>query len=130
MRSISVLLYGALAFCAACSRRAPQPGPNAGPPAVVVASAAQRDVPIYGEFVGQTEAANTVEIRSQVSGFLQQIAFTEGAVVNKGQLLFLIDPRPYATALRQAEATLQQRRAALGKARQDVARYRPLAEQH
>jgi membrane fusion protein (multidrug efflux system) len=130
MRSTSVLLYGALAFCAACSRRAPQSGQSVGPPAVVVASAAQRDVPIYGEFVGQTEAANTVEIRSQVTGFLQQISFTEGSLVEKGQVLFQIDPRSYAAAVNQARAALRQRQAAAAKARRDVARYRPLVEQH
>jgi membrane fusion protein (multidrug efflux system) len=123
-------LSGALALCAACTRRPPEGPVAAGPPAVVVTPVAQRDVPIFGEFVGQTEAANLVEIRSQVSGFLQQIAFTEGALVPKGQLLFQIDPRTYAAAVEQARAALKQREAALMKAQQDVARYRPLVEQH
>jgi membrane fusion protein, multidrug efflux system len=97
---------------------------------VVVAPVAATKVPIYGEFVGRTEATNTVEIRSEVAGFLQQIAFKEGALVEKGQLLFVIDPRPYETALRQARAAVAQRRAALLKAQKDVARYRPLVAQH
>jgi membrane fusion protein (multidrug efflux system) len=125
-------LLAAIALAFGCSRKdQPQGGQQQGTPqTVVVTKVTQRNVPIYGEFVGQSEAANTVEIRSQVSGFLQQIAFTEGAVVNKGQLLFVIDPRQYAAAVQQAKAALQQRQAALMKARNDVARYRPLVEQH
>src|SRR4051812_29620853 len=123
----------AFACLCACSRGKSQAPPQAGPggtPTVVVAQATQQTVPIYGEFVGQTQAANTVEIRSQVTGFLQQIAFVEGSIVQKGQLLFVIDPRTYAAALDQAKASLAQHEAALGKARQDVRRYRPLVAQN
>jgi membrane fusion protein (multidrug efflux system) len=95
----------------------------------VVTRVLQRDVPVYGEFVGETEAANQVEIRSQVSGFLQEIAFQEGALVPIGQLLFQIDPRQYAAAVEQARAVLKQREAALMKVRQDVRRYRLLGQQ-
>ncbi|MFL5427975.1 MAG: efflux RND transporter periplasmic adaptor subunit [Myxococcales bacterium] len=130
MRSILSIVSSVAALGVACSRHPAQQQAAAGPPTVTVAPVTQRDVPIYGEFVGQTAAANTVEIRSQVSGFLQQIAFTEGAVVQKGALLFRIDPRSYEAALQQARAALAQRQAALGKARQDVNRYRPLVEKH
>jgi membrane fusion protein (multidrug efflux system) len=130
MRSIGCATACVLALAAGCSRRSGQQQATQAPPTVAVAQVTQRDVPIYGEFVGQTEAASTVEIRSQVTGFLQQIAFTEGAVVQKGQLLFVIDPRSYAAALQQARAALAQRLAALAKARQDVNRYRPLVAQH
>jgi len=130
MRTFGCASACVLAVCAACSRRSGAQQAQQPPPTVVVAQVAQRDVPVYGEFVGQTEAASAVEIRSQVTGFLQEIAFTEGAVVEKGQLLFRIDPRSYAAALQQARAALAQRQAALGKARQDVNRYRPLVEQH
>jgi membrane fusion protein (multidrug efflux system) len=116
---------------AACSRHSQQqPQAAAAAPAVSVTQVAQRDVPVYGEFVGQTVAANTVEIRSQVSGFLEQIAFVEGSAVRNGQLLFRIDPRTYQAALQQARAALAQRQAALEKARRDVNRYRPLVEKH
>src|SRR3954464_3351800 len=130
MRSILSTVSCVAALGLACSRHPAQQQAAAGPPTVTVAPVTQRDVPIYGEFVGQTAAANTVEIRSQVSGFLQQIAFTEGAVVQKGALLFRIDPRSYEAALQQSRAALAQRQAALGKARQDVNRYRPLVEKH
>ena len=100
------------------------------PPAVIVAPVTQKTVPIYGEYVGQTAAINTVEIRSQVEGFLEKMSFLEGSTVQKGQLLFLIDPREYEAAVMKAKATLAQSQAALAKSRQDVARYRPLVQQH
>ncbi len=100
------------------------------PPEVVTAPVVQKTVPIYGEFVGQTQAVNTVEIRSQINGFLQAIDFREGAIVNKGQLLFVIDPRPYQAALAQAQATLANDQAALEKAKRDVAMYTPAEQQH
>lgn len=100
------------------------------PPAVIVSRVAQKTVPIYAEYVGQTAAVNAVEIRSQVEGFLEQIGFTEGSTVQKGQLLFLIDPREYQAAALRAQATLDQSRAALAKSQRDVARYAPLVNQH
>jgi membrane fusion protein, multidrug efflux system len=130
MRSIGRVIPTIVALGAACSRHPQQQQTAAGPTTVSVAQVTQRDVPIHGEFVGQTTAANTVEIRSQVSGFLQEIAFTEGAIVKKGQLLFRIDPRSFQAAQQQARAALAQRQAALEKARRDVSRYRPLVEKH
>jgi membrane fusion protein, multidrug efflux system len=90
----------------------------------------RKTVPIYGEYVGQTAAVNSVEIRSQVEGFLERIAFVEGSTVRKGQLLFQIDPREYQAAVLRAQAALDQSRAALAKAKRDVARYTPLVRQH
>jgi len=100
------------------------------PPVVIVAPVTRKTVPIYGEYVGQTAAVNTVEIRSQVQGFLERIAFVEGSTVQKGQLLFEIDPREYQAAVLSAKAALDQSRAALAKANRDVARYAPLVRQH
>lgn len=100
------------------------------PPAVIVAPVVQKTVPIYGEYVGQTAAVNVVEIRSQVEGFLENISFIEGSTVQKGQLLFQIDPKEYQAAVMKAKASLAQSQAALVKSKQDVARYRPLVSQH
>jgi len=117
---------------AACSgKKEPSAAAAAMPtPTVVVTTLEPENVPIYGEYVGQTEAVNTVEIHSQVQGFLQEIAFKEGSIVHKGQLLFLIDPRPYEAALRQAEAQLAVQQAALGDAQKTAARYKPLVKQN
>ncbi|HEV2416757.1 MAG TPA: efflux RND transporter periplasmic adaptor subunit [Terriglobia bacterium] len=117
-----------------CSTRASgkdqKPAMGFPPPAVVVAPVIRKTVPIYGEYVGQTAAVNMVEIRSQVEGFLEKISFVEGSTVQKGQLLFEIDPREYEAAVMKAKASLAQSEAALVKSKQDVARYRPLVGQH
>ncbi|MFL6229197.1 MAG: efflux RND transporter periplasmic adaptor subunit [Pyrinomonadaceae bacterium] len=121
-------------------------------PTVVVAEVAQRTVPIYSEFVGQTKAHETVELRARVEGVLQKIYFREGERVGRGQLLFTIDKQPFQAALQSAKATLakaeadlaQSRQrtdvlkaqaevadaeAVLSKTEQDLRRIRPLAEQ-
>jgi RND family efflux transporter MFP subunit len=100
------------------------------PPVVIVAPVTRKTVPIYEEYVGQTAAVDAVEIRSQVEGFLEKIGFVEGSTVQKGQLLFEIDPREYQAAVLRAQAALDQSRAALAKAKRDVARYTPLVSQH
>ena len=125
-------------------------GASAPPPAVVVAEVAQRTVPIYSEFVGQTRANETVELRARVEGLLEKIHFKEGTPVRKGELLFSIDNRPFIAALQsakailakaesdlaqarqrtdvlQAQAELADSQAVLSKTDQDLARIRPLA---
>ncbi len=96
------------------------------PPAVVVAPVLQKTVPIYGEYVGRTEARETVEIRARVGGYLKEIFFKEGTKVKAGDLLFLVDQRPYKAALQDAQGQLAQAKAALEKAEKDVDRLRPL----
>ncbi len=114
-------------FCS-CAKKAEPPPPPA--PEVQVTAAVQRDVPIYVEFVGQTRGAKEVEVRSRVEGYLDTVNFEEGSFVRKGQLLYTIDPRPFQAALAQAKGQLAQAEAQLGKARQDVIRFKPLAEQN
>lgn len=97
---------------------------------VVVTRLEPHTVPIYGEYVGQTEAVSSVEIHAQVTGFLQRIAFKEGSVVKNGQLLFVIDPRPYIDALNQAKATLSVDEATAKNAEAIVRRYTPLEKEH
>lgn len=99
-------------------------------PAVVVTALEPHTVPIYSEYVGQTEAVNTVEIHSQVQGILQQIAFKEGSIVKKGQLLFVIDPRPYEATLKEAQASLEVQKETVNNAQKIVDRYKPLTQQH
>jgi membrane fusion protein (multidrug efflux system) len=98
------------------------------PPAVIVAEVVQKTVPIYGEFVAQTEANTTVDLRARVEGFLQKAPFKEGSQVRKGDVLFQIDPRPYQAALQEARGNLEKAKAFLQKSRQDVERLRPLAQ--
>jgi membrane fusion protein (multidrug efflux system) len=98
------------------------------PPAVVVAEVVQKTVPIYSDFVAQTDAKETVEIRARVQAFLEAQHFTEGTVVKKDQLLFTLDPREYEAKLQQAKAQLEIAMARLGKAETDERRLKPLAE--
>ena len=124
----------------------------APPAAVVVAPVQQKTVPIYGEYVGQTKAYETVEVRARVEGLLTQIYFKEGSPVSKGALLFRIDKQPFEATVQSAKATVvkaesdlaqaKQRtdviqaeaqvidaEAILSKTEQDLKRIRPLAEQ-
>ena len=97
-------------------------------PAVVVTEVVQKAVPIYGEYVGQTDARETVEIRARVQAFLEAQHFAEGTIVKKNQLLFTLDKREFEAKLLQAKATLESATAQLGKAETDERRLKPLAE--
>lgn len=99
-------------------------------PEVEVMTVAQKDVPVYSEWVGTTEGLVNATIRAQVSGYLSRQLYKEGATVKKGDLLFEIDPRTYKAVLDQAEAQLAMARARLGKTELDVKRYRPLAKEN
>jgi len=98
-------LIAGLSGLAACDR-APQVSAAPKPPAVTVVAVAQRSVPVYGQYVGQTEAVKTVEVRARVEGFIERQVAPDGADVKAGDLLFVIDPRPFEAALRQAEANV------------------------
>jgi len=80
------------------------------PPQVTVAPAISRIVADENEFTGHFEAVNTVEVRPRVSGFVQRVAFTEGAIVQRGDVLYMIDARPYEAETSRAEAALEQAR--------------------
>jgi len=95
---------------------------------VTVAAAASRDVPIYLDALGTTSAANTVTIRSQITGTLQSVNFTEGQEVKQGDTLAVIDPRPLQATLTQAQAKKAQDQALLISAQKDLARFAELAK--
>ena len=95
---------------------------------VMVATAVQKTIPVQLRAVGNVEAYNTVSVKSQVTGVLQQAHFKEGQDVKKGQLLFTIDPRPLEAALKQAEAALARDAAQLRNWREQVKRYAELVD--
>ena len=123
---ISILMLISLGGCGKDSDKKGA-GPGGPAPAVVVAPVQQKTVPIYGEYVARTEARESVEIKARVEGYLEKIFFKEGSRVKAGQMLFLVDQRPYKAALQDARGQLAQAQAAAGKAEKDVARLRPLA---
>lgn len=113
----------AVALLTGCGPRGRVQNPAAAappPPAVVVTPAITRTVPMYEESVAQTIALQTVTLRAQIAGTLQQVAFKEGTLVRRGQTLFVIDQRPYIAALESAQAQLANSRAALQQALQQV----------
>jgi membrane fusion protein (multidrug efflux system) len=99
--------------------------PQAVPATVITVMAA--DVPWVGEFVGETESSQEVEIRARVEGFLESISYREGAVVNKGDVLFQMDRKPFEAALAAAQAEMQAQRARLETASANLNRVGPLA---
>jgi len=107
----------------------------AGLPGVEVAQVEQKDVPIYGEWIGTLAGQVNANVQAQVTGYLLTRDYQEGSFVTKGQLLFEIDPRPFQAALDQAKAQLAQAKAQLANAQAnqvrtqlDVDRYTPLAK--
>lgn len=146
-------LIAAALLAASCSKKdAAKTSAAVPPPAVVVETVSQRTVPIFSEYVGQTKADETVELRARVEGLLLKIYFKEGSPVRKGQLLFTIDKRPFQASLQsakaalaksvsdqaqaeqrtdviQAQAQLADARATYSKTQQDLARMRPLAKE-
>ena len=97
---------------------------------VKVAAVARRDVPEMLEAVGQTRGSIEVEVRARVEGFLDSVLFEEGRPVRKGEMLYEIDPKPFVAAVNRAKGVLASAQADLAKARQDVARYKPLVEKN
>src|ERR1700687_4219406 len=100
---------------------------------VEVVQVEEKDVPIYGEWIGTLDGLTNADVRAQVTGYILKQGYQEGAFVKKGQLLFEIDPRPFQAALDQAEGQLAQARAILananavqGRTELDVTRYTPL----
>jgi multidrug efflux system membrane fusion protein len=94
------------AFATACneSTQAPLPAP---PPPATVAAPIRKEIVEWDEYTGRTEAVESVEVRPRVSGYIDRISFKDGQLVKPGDLLFVIDPRPYQDVLDQANANLQ-----------------------
>lgn len=102
----------------------------AAPPAlpVTVATPLAKKIPVWDEFWGRLEPVHRVEVRPRVSGFIEQVHFTDGALVKAGDLLFTIDKRPFEIALEAARADITRLEAQLELARSEVERAEPLAK--
>ncbi len=131
------VVIGAMAlllFLAGCSKNpstAQAAGPGQQRPAapVVVANVEQRDIPMQVTAIGNVEAYQTVQIRSQVNGQLERVFFKEGDDVRKGQELFQLDKAPFQATLEQAEANLQRDQANAVNAQSQAQRYTELEKQ-
>ena len=146
--AIICLTSVSLLAAASCSKPKPQPMAALD---VEVVQVEQKDIPVYGEWIGTLDGMVNAEIRGQVTGYLLRQHYTEGSFVRKGQLLFEIDPRPLQAALDQARARLAEAEGQLaqansqlseansqvlradanqGKTQLDVNRYTPLAKEN
>jgi membrane fusion protein (multidrug efflux system) len=103
--------------------------PAAAPPTVIIATAEQRELPGYQEWVGTILGLNDASIRPRVQGNLLERHYPEGQLVHKDDKLFSIDPRPFQAALEDANGKLRQAEASRDKAALDVKRFRPLVAQ-
>jgi RND family efflux transporter MFP subunit len=101
---------------------------SAPPPQVSVAKVLERRVKDWDEFTGRLQAVETVEIRPRVSGYINKVAFTEGGQVKSGDLLFVIDPRPYQADTDRAAADLKRYKTSLDLARIELTRVQRLKD--
>jgi len=117
-----------LALAGGCARSSDDEG---SPPApkVTVTRAQQSEIVEWDEYTGRLQAIESVEIRAQVSGYLQSVRFEDGAMVKKGDLLFIIDPRPYDAALSRSRAELDLTTARLSLAKRELGRAQQLLKQ-
>src|SRR5882724_547652 len=120
-----VLLLGLCISLAGCAR-VPLEAPQAAPTPVTVSRPVERDVTDYADFTGRTAAVDSVELRARVWGYLDKVNFKEGAIVQKGDVLFEIDPLTYQAALDQAEGNLASMQARVERLDSDLARARRL----
>jgi RND family efflux transporter MFP subunit len=120
----------ALALLAGCARQNASAQERRGPPppTVEVAPVVQKDVPVYGKWVGTLQGYVNAHIQPHVSGYLIRQDYHEGGLVRKGQVLFEIDPRPFQAVLDQAKAQVAEAKAQLAKATLDVQRDIPEAK--
>jgi RND family efflux transporter MFP subunit len=123
----TIILSLAVMGLTGCAAKTTSPPP---PPTVTVATPLSMDVVDWDDFLGQFVAVDSVDIRPRVSGYLQQVAFKDGDTVRAGQLLFVIDPRPYQAVLDQAKGQQAHAEAALVNAQAEAARGQVLLAAH
>jgi RND family efflux transporter MFP subunit len=117
------------ATLAACARNEAAPAPPP-PPQVSVAPVQSREVTDVDELTGHFEAVERVELRPRVAGYIASVNFVQGHEVKKGDVLFVIDPRPYAADLKRAQAQLAQARSQLSLAKSERERALKLMDAH
>lgn len=134
-RGRSTTLATTLVFCVllaaagGCGKKE-QAKPEAKPAEVFVVKVEPRDTPVSFQYVAQTQSSHQVEVRARVNGFLDRRVYTEGATVKAGQVLFLMDKKPFEAQVADAKAALARQNAALETARANLGRVKPLVAQN
>jgi membrane fusion protein, multidrug efflux system len=126
-RGAAALAFAAALLLSGCSQKQPPAAREAIP--VMATTVAQQDVPLQVKAIGTVEAYSTVAVRSNVTGEITAVHFTEGQDVKKGQLIFSIDRRPFEAALNQAQANLARDTAQANNAQTQAERYTHLVQQ-
>jgi membrane fusion protein (multidrug efflux system) len=127
LAAVSLAVALALAI-GACKKR---PAPAAPPtPTVRVVMVQARNVPLIRQWLATLDGSTTAQIQPQVTGYIVAVNYREGSTVEKGQLLFTLDKRPFIAAVEKARGDYEQAIAALEKSKADVARYTPLVAEH
>lgn len=103
--SLGIVLIAAIGFTI-YTKRTPKNNPDANIPTVTVAKPTKKEVTEWDEYTGRFEANEKIDVRARVGGYLESVHFTDGEIVKKDQLLFVIDPRPYQAALNEAQAAI------------------------
>src|SRR6476620_8645971 len=116
--SLAVLLAVALSGCS----EKPAPQAAAAAPPVTVAQPVKRTVTDWDEFTGRFEAVEEVQVRARVGGFVTSVEFRDGAIVHAGDLLYVIDPRPFEAVALQADGQLSDARAKAALAKRELDR--------
>ena len=119
--TVRVVFAGSVILTHFACGRTPQAAAPA-PPEVTIATPVQRDVTIFSEFTGTTEARRSVEIRARVQGYLESMEFEPSSYVRTGQTLFIIEPAPYRAQRDRAEAGLESAKAGLARTESDLDR--------
>lgn len=119
-------LVACAAFTGGCKKNVRQQGPTGEPPAVQVAKPVHKSVEFWDDYTARLEPYASVELRARIGGYLQLINFKEGQFVKEGDLLFVIDPRPYEAALASAKAQVKEVEARLALAKSNDARAKEL----
>ncbi|RKP49728.1 efflux RND transporter periplasmic adaptor subunit [Pararobbsia silviterrae] len=130
-RCVAIARIAALALAFALSACDKKPPAQAIPPVpVTVMTVTQQETPVDFIFTAQTQSSREVEIRARVDGFLDKRAYTEGSLVHAGQVMFVMDRKPFEAALQTAKGALAQQQARLTVSKANLARVLPLAAQN
>src|SRR5690242_7028190 len=118
----AMVFFAAAALLAVgCERKQAKLEPTP-PPTVTISQPIEREIGETHEFTGHNEAIKAVEVHARVSGFIDKVAFEDGAIVKEGDLLFQIDPRPFDAEVARDEAALAAAKARAKRAAADLAR--------
>ena len=124
LHGIGIMVASALLLAACAKHETPAPPP----PEVTVVTVEPRDTAVTYEFVGSTLSSQQVEVRARVDGFLDKRLYTEGSIVNTGQVMFQMDPKPFEAQLDAAKGALAEQKARLWTAQANLKRVKPLAK--